>query len=98
MSDPGIQQRVAGNRLLTDKLHRDVKLNVFMTGTLISSSQSDVARMFFGDKTEDKMIVSELRRSSSYKKVNGTPTKRLNARQMSKEVESKHNPPAWLPS
>ncbi|KAJ6339030.1 hypothetical protein OIU76_008485 [Salix suchowensis] len=79
---------VAGNRLLTDKPHND--------GSSISRSQSDVARMLsvpYGDRVEDKMIVSELRRSSSNKKANGTPMKTLIAQEMSKEVESKHNPP-----
>ncbi|KAJ6711042.1 M REDUCTASE II SUBUNIT GAMMA putative (DUF3741)-RELATED [Salix koriyanagi] len=79
---------VAGNRLLTDKPHND--------GSSISRSQSDVARMLsvpYSDRVEDKMIVSELRRSSSNKKANGTPMKTLIAQEMSKEVESKHNPP-----
>ncbi|XP_034916078.1 uncharacterized protein [Populus alba] len=47
----------------------------------------------FGDQVEDKMIVSELRRSSLNKKANATPMKTLIAQEMSKEVESKHNPP-----
>ncbi|XP_061969978.1 uncharacterized protein LOC133692842 isoform X1 [Populus nigra] len=79
---------VAGNRLLTDKPHHD--------GSSISRSQSDVARMLslpVGDQVEDKMIVSELRRSSLNKKANATPMKTLIAQEMSKEVESKHNPP-----
>uniref|UniRef100_A0A6M2E6R7 DUF3741 domain-containing protein n=1 Tax=Populus davidiana TaxID=266767 RepID=A0A6M2E6R7_9ROSI len=79
---------VAGNRLLTDKPHHD--------GSSISRSQSDMARMLsvpFGDQVEDKMIVSELRRSSLNKKANATPMKTLIAQEMSKEVESKHNPP-----
>lgn len=38
-------------------------------------------------------IVSELRRSSSNKKSNLTPMKMLIAQEMSKEVESKRNPP-----
>ncbi|XP_050205199.1 uncharacterized protein LOC126655200 [Mercurialis annua] len=79
---------VNGNRLLTDKPHRDV--------SSLSRSRSDVARMMsspFGDQIEDKMIVSELKRSSSNKKSNGTPIKTLIAREMSKEVDSRHNPP-----
>ncbi|XP_022728057.1 uncharacterized protein LOC111283723 isoform X2 [Durio zibethinus] len=62
---------VPGNRLLTDKPHRD--------GSSHSRSQSDV-------------IVSELRRTLSNKKGNGTPMKMLIAQEMSNEVESKHNP------
>ncbi|CAK7349474.1 unnamed protein product [Dovyalis caffra] len=104
---------VAGNRLLTDKPHRDgdftemvrdnflsgltgSEMTCFILCSSISRSQSDVARMLsapFGDQIEDKMIISELRRSSSNKKANGTPMKTLIAQEMSKEVESKHNPP-----
>ncbi|EEF41309.1 conserved hypothetical protein [Ricinus communis] len=76
------------NKLLTDKPHRDA--------SSLSRSRSDVARMMnapFGDQIEDKMIVSELRRSSSSKKSNGTPMKTLIAREMSKEVDSRCNPP-----
>ncbi|KAJ6343099.1 hypothetical protein OIU76_004940 [Salix suchowensis] len=62
-------------------------------GSSISSSESDVAGMFLGDKTGDKMIVW---RSSSNKKVNGAPIKRLIAQEMSKEVESTHNPPSLV--
>ncbi|KDP26434.1 hypothetical protein JCGZ_17592 [Jatropha curcas] len=79
---------VTGNRLLTDKPHHD--------GYSLSRSRSDVARMkssSFGDHVEDKMIVSELRRSSSNAKANGTPMKTLIAQEMSKEVDSRHNPP-----
>ncbi|XVE78031.1 hypothetical protein DITRI_Ditri13aG0111600 [Diplodiscus trichospermus] len=79
---------VPGNRLLTDKPHRD--------GSLLLRSQSDVVRMLsptFGDPIEDKVIVSESRRTLSNKKGNGTPMKMLIAQEMSKEVESKHSPP-----
>ncbi|XVF81108.1 hypothetical protein PTKIN_Ptkin15bG0130100 [Pterospermum kingtungense] len=79
---------VPGNRLLTDKPHRD--------GSSLSRSQSDVVRMSsssFEDQMEDKVIVSELRRTLSNKKGNGTPMKMLIAQEMSKEVESKNNPP-----
>ncbi|KAF2307199.1 hypothetical protein GH714_025397 [Hevea brasiliensis] len=67
-------------------------------GSLFSRSRSDVARMLslsapFADQIEDKMIVSELRRSSSNKKASGTPIKTLIAQEMSKEVDSRHNPP-----
>uniref|UniRef100_A0A5B7A9J7 DUF4378 domain-containing protein n=2 Tax=Davidia involucrata TaxID=16924 RepID=A0A5B7A9J7_DAVIN len=76
---------VAGNRLLTDKPHRD--------GSPLSRSRSDVTRMS-PVQIEDKVTVSELRRTSS-KKTNGTPMKTLIAQEMSsKEVESKHNPPS----
>ncbi|KAM2702399.1 hypothetical protein EV2_004118 [Malus domestica] len=80
---------VSGNKLLTDKPHRD--------GSSLSRSQSDVATMLgppsFGDHVDDKPIVSELRRSSSNNKASGTPIKILLDREMSKEVESKKNPP-----
>ncbi|KAJ9169707.1 hypothetical protein P3X46_017868 [Hevea brasiliensis] len=75
-----------GNWLLTDKPH----------GSSLSRSHSDVARMLrspFANQIEDKMIVSELRRSSSNKKASGTPMKTLIAQEMSKEVDSRHNPP-----
>ncbi|KAI9085777.1 hypothetical protein K1719_032191 [Acacia pycnantha] len=78
---------VTGNRLLTDKPHRDA--------SPLSRSQSDVARITrppFGDQLEDKMIVSNLRRSSSKNKINGTPIKMLIDQEMSK-VDSKHSPP-----
>ncbi|CAN6554155.1 unnamed protein product [Malus baccata var. baccata] len=83
---------VSGNKLLTDKPHRDV-----LVGSSLSRSQSDVATMLgppsFGDHVDDKPIVSELRRSSSNNKASGTPIKILLDREMSKEVESKKNPP-----
>lgn len=77
-----------GNKLLTEKPHRD--------GSPLSRSRSDVTRMLspIGDQIEDKLVVSELRRTSSNKKSNGTPMKMLIAQEMSKEVESKHNPPS----
>lgn len=75
-----------GNRLLTDKPHRD--------GSPLSRSRSDVSGMSpIADHSEDKVIVSELRRTSSNKKSDGTPIKMLIAQEMLKEVESKHNPP-----
>ncbi|GMI98668.1 TON1 Recruiting Motif 20 [Hibiscus trionum] len=79
---------VPGNRLLTDKPHRD--------GPSHSRSQSDVVRMLsptFGDPIEDKVMVSELRKTLSSKKGNVTPMKMLLAQEMSKDVESKRNPP-----
>lgn len=80
---------VSGNKLLTEKPHHD--------GSSLSRSQSDVATMLgpspFGDHIDDKLIVPELRRSSSNNKVCGTPIKMLLDQEMSKEVESKKNPP-----
>lgn len=78
---------VAGNRMLMDRPHHD--------GYSLARSQSDIARISspFGDKIEDKMIVSELRRSSSNKKGSGTPMKMLLDQEMSKEFESKNEPP-----
>ncbi|KAK7284194.1 hypothetical protein RJT34_18935 [Clitoria ternatea] len=79
---------VNGNRLLTDKPHRDA--------SSLSRSQSDVTRIVspsFGDRIEDKLIVSDSMRASSNKKINGTPIKMLIDQEMSKEVVSKHNPP-----
>ncbi|CAK9140831.1 unnamed protein product [Ilex paraguariensis] len=77
---------VAGNRLLADKPHRD--------GSPLSRSQSDTARISPTEvEIEDKMMVSNLRRTSSNWKSNGTPMKMLIANEMLKEVESKHNPP-----
>ncbi|XP_062079278.1 uncharacterized protein LOC133783644 [Humulus lupulus] len=78
---------VASNRMLTDRPHHD--------GSSLGRSQSDVARMSspFGDKIEDKLIVSEFRRTLSNKKANGTPIKMLIDQEMSKEIESKSEPP-----
>lgn len=79
---------VPGNRLLNDKPHYH--------GSSLSRSHSDVVRMMspsFVDPIEDKLVVSEVRRTSSDQKTNGTPMKTLLAQEMSKEVESKHNPP-----
>ncbi|KAI4300109.1 hypothetical protein L6164_033523 [Bauhinia variegata] len=78
---------VTGNRLLADKPHHDA--------SSLSRSQSDVARITspFGDQIEDKLIVSDLTRTSSKRKINGTPIKMLIDQEMSKEIDSKHNPP-----
>ncbi|XVE72826.1 hypothetical protein DITRI_Ditri11bG0069600 [Diplodiscus trichospermus] len=68
----------------------------FCVGSSLSRSQSDMVRMLnptFGDHIEDKVVVSELRRTLSNKKGNGTQMKMLIAQEMSKEVESKHKPP-----
>ncbi|KAM3683465.1 hypothetical protein ACB094_12G147700 [Castanea mollissima] len=77
---------VAGNKMLTDKPHRD--------GSSLSRSRSDVARTWspLGDQMEDKLIVSDSRFSSS-KKANGTPMKMLIDQEMSKDGDFKHNPP-----
>ncbi|KAE8685330.1 hypothetical protein F3Y22_tig00111099pilonHSYRG00209 [Hibiscus syriacus] len=79
---------VPGNRLLADKPHRD--------GSSHSRSQSDVVRTLspaFGDPIEDKVMASELRRTLSNKKGNVKPMKMLLAQEMSKDMESKRNPP-----
>ncbi|XP_074304805.1 uncharacterized protein LOC141639634 isoform X1 [Silene latifolia] len=77
---------VSGNRLLTDKPHNDGSL---------SRSRSDVSRMsrIAGDEMEDKVMVSELKRSSSNTKSYGTPVKMLIAQEMSKDLELRHNTP-----
>ncbi|KAK6937689.1 DUF3741-associated sequence motif [Dillenia turbinata] len=79
---------VPSNRLLSDKPHRD--------GSPLSRSRSDVSRTPspIADQMEDKLIVSELRMTSSNRKSSGTPMKMLIAQEMSKEIESKHNPPS----
>ncbi|XP_065873764.1 uncharacterized protein [Euphorbia lathyris] len=79
---------VNGNRLLTDKPHND--------GSSLPRSCSDVTSTMsphFGDQIGDKMTVSELRRSLSNKRANGTPIKTLIAQEMSKEVDCRRNPP-----
>ncbi|XP_055813068.1 uncharacterized protein LOC129882687 isoform X2 [Solanum dulcamara] len=90
---------VAGNRLLTEKPHRDGSL---------SRSQSDLVRLPLPsedqveeklplpseDQVEEKLVVSNLKRSSSNRKSNGTPMKMLIAQEMSKEIDSSHNPPS----
>lgn len=81
---------VNANKLLTDKPHRDHH------AASLSRSQSDVSRTAspsFGDRIEDKPIVSDSMRASSNKKVNGTPIKMLMDQEMSKEIVSKHSPP-----
>ncbi|CAI9776635.1 unnamed protein product [Fraxinus pennsylvanica] len=77
---------VAGNRLLTDKPHRD--------GSPLSRSQADEASMTPSNyQIEDKEIVPEIYRTGSNRKSNTTPIKMLIAQEMSKEVDSKHGPP-----
>ncbi|KAL1203220.1 hypothetical protein V5N11_015448 [Cardamine amara subsp. amara] len=77
---------VNGNKLLTDKPHRD--------GSSLSRSRSDVTRMpspSYKGHSETELIMSDLRRSAS-SKVSGPPMKKLIAREMSKEVEHKQSP------
>ncbi|XP_023635647.1 uncharacterized protein LOC17880844 isoform X2 [Capsella rubella] len=77
---------VNGNKLLTDKPHRD--------GYSLSRSRSDVTRMpspSYKGHSEAELIMCDLRRTAS-SKVNGTPMKKLIAREMSKEVEHKQSP------
>ncbi|VVB11240.1 unnamed protein product [Arabis nemorensis] len=77
---------VHGNKLLTDKPHHD--------GSSLSRSRSDVTRMpspSYKGHSETELIMSDLRRSAS-SKVNGTPMKKLIAREMSKEVQHKQSP------
>ncbi|KNA23294.1 hypothetical protein SOVF_025910 [Spinacia oleracea] len=78
---------MSGNRLLTDKPYND--------GSSLSRSRSDVSRMssIAIDEMEDKVMVSDLRRSSSNRKPNGTPVKMLIAQEMSKDLETIQKPP-----
>ncbi|XP_059626124.1 uncharacterized protein LOC132269103 isoform X2 [Cornus florida] len=79
---------VSGNRLLADKPYCD------RDGSPFSRSRSDASTKYpIDDQIEDKVIMSELRRTSN-KKANGTPVKTLIAQEMSKEMDSKHNPPS----
>ncbi|WOH01828.1 hypothetical protein DCAR_0521213 [Daucus carota subsp. sativus] len=75
-----------GNRLLTEKPYRD--------GSPLSRSCSDVSGMSpIQDLVEDKLIISELRRTSSSNKSNSKPIKMLVAEQMAKEAASTDNAP-----
>lgn len=77
---------VAGNRLLTDKSHFD--------GFGHSRRQSDAMRISpIGDAIDDKVVTSELTKSSSNRNFYGTPVKMLIAEEMSKEVDLNHNSP-----
>lgn len=79
---------MAGNRLLTDKPHRD-------GSPLSRRSQSDVCRMGqYEDQIEEKVMLSEFSRTCPNRKSSGTPMKMLIAQEMSKEVDSKHNHPS----
>ncbi|XP_047310062.1 uncharacterized protein LOC124913692 [Impatiens glandulifera] len=68
----------AGNRLLTDKAHRD--------GHQISRSQLGAAVRT--SPLEDQMIMTDPRRNPSCRKLNATPVKMLIAEEMSKEAET----------
>ncbi|KAJ9547804.1 hypothetical protein OSB04_020347 [Centaurea solstitialis] len=77
---------IGGNRLLTDKPHYE--------GSPVSRCQSDVSRsQLVDDQINDKVIVSELGKSPSNRKSNGTPIKMLIAQEMSKEDGPKQSPP-----
>ncbi|MCD7467499.1 hypothetical protein HAX54_004963 [Datura stramonium] len=78
---------VAGNRLLMDKPHSNGPL---------SRSHSDLVRLSPSseDQVEEKLVVSNLKRTSSNRKSNGMPMKMLIAQEMSKEIGSNHNPPS----
>ncbi|XP_012828895.1 PREDICTED: uncharacterized protein LOC105950124 [Erythranthe guttata] len=77
---------VSANKLLTDKPHRD--------GSPVSRSRSDVTRTSPShDQIQEKAIVSELRNTSSQRKLNVTPMKMLIAQEMSKEVDMRRSPP-----
>ncbi|MFS7975561.1 hypothetical protein Hanom_Chr10g00882021 [Helianthus anomalus] len=76
---------VGGNKLLTDKPHHD--------GSSFSRRHSDVVRIsLVDDHMDDKMVVSDSRKSPSNRKSNGTPIKMLIAQEMSKEEELKQSP------
>ncbi|KAJ8749492.1 hypothetical protein K2173_025687 [Erythroxylum novogranatense] len=77
---------ISGKRMLTDKPHFD--------GFSFSRSRSDVTTVLSSaDKNEDEMIVEDIKRSYSNKNGNGTPMKTLIAQEMTKEVDSRYNPP-----
>ncbi|CAI9107498.1 OLC1v1006871C1 [Oldenlandia corymbosa var. corymbosa] len=79
---------MSANRLLTDKPHRDRSPHS-------RRSHSDISRMgHFEDQLADKVMVSELDRTCSNRKGSGTPMKMLIAQEMSKEEDSRHNPPS----
>ncbi|XP_068662975.1 uncharacterized protein [Aristolochia californica] len=79
---------MAGNRLLTEKAHRD--------GSPHSRARLESTKVFdsIGDHVEDKLVACEFKRSPSNKKSNGTPMKMLIAQEMSKEPGSKRKPPS----
>ncbi|KAJ9565007.1 hypothetical protein OSB04_000973 [Centaurea solstitialis] len=75
---------VGGNRLLTDTPYHD--------GSSFSRRHSDVSTSLVDDQIDDKVMVSESRRSPSNRKSNGTPIKMLIAQEMSKEDDCKQSP------
>ncbi|KAI3694363.1 hypothetical protein L1987_77328 [Smallanthus sonchifolius] len=82
---------VGGNRLLTEK--------PYCEGSPVSRRQSDVSRScVVDDQMHDKVMVSELAKSPSNRKPNGTPIKMLIAQEMSKEEISvpQRNPPSLV--
>ncbi|VFQ86288.1 unnamed protein product [Cuscuta campestris] len=77
---------VSGNKLLTEKPHRDGSL---------SRSNSDVTWMSSNEiQIQDKEIVSQISRDALKTKVNGTPMKMHLAKEMSKDISSKYSPPS----
>ncbi|KAJ0927144.1 hypothetical protein HanRHA438_Chr04g0179361 [Helianthus annuus] len=77
---------LGGNRLLTDNPHYE--------GSPLSRSQSNVSRSRVVDgRMHDKPMVSELAKSGSNRKLNGTPIKMLIAQEMLKEEVPKQSPP-----
>ncbi|XP_051120525.1 uncharacterized protein LOC127244167 [Andrographis paniculata] len=77
---------VSANRLLTDRPHRD--------GSPISRTSSDVSRVSPSvDQAEENAVAAGLRNISSNRTSNGTPMKMLIAQEMSKEADSRRNPP-----
>ncbi|XP_076903196.1 uncharacterized protein LOC143558195 [Bidens hawaiensis] len=81
-----LNTHVGGNRLLTEKPHHE--------GSLVSGNRSNVLRSYVVD--EHMQTVSELGKSPSYRKPNGTPIKMLMAQEMSKEEVSKKGPPSLV--
>ncbi|XXG67958.1 hypothetical protein AAC387_Pa06g1176 [Persea americana] len=80
---------MGGNRLLTEKAHRDASLH---------RSQIDLTKKALdpirdqNHQMKDQLVEYELKRNFSNKKSNGTPVKMLIAQEMSKETESKQKP------
>ncbi|KAM3382181.1 putative protein isoform X1 [Capsicum galapagoense] len=77
----------ARNTLLTDKPHRYGPLSRSQSDLVKSSPSSE-------DQVEEKLVVSNLKGTSSNRKSNGTPMKMLIAQEMSKEIGSNVNPPS----
>ncbi|XP_076906448.1 uncharacterized protein LOC143562565 [Bidens hawaiensis] len=77
-----LNAHVGGNKLLTEKPHYE--------GSPVSRSQSDMPTSCVVD--DHMQMVSELGKSPSNRKLNGTPIKMLIAQEMSKEEVSKKGP------